>query len=47
MIDARILPLQKAILQPVATLLAQRGVKADTISLVGCLAGFSAFVMLG
>ncbi|MBB4144192.1 CDP-alcohol phosphatidyltransferase family protein [Rhizobium rhizoryzae] len=47
MIDARILPLQKAILQPVATLLAQRGVKADTISLVGFLAGFSAFVMLG
>ena len=31
MIDARILPLQKAALQPVAERLAHRGVKADQI----------------
>ncbi len=46
MIDARILPLQKAALQPVAALLAHRGVKADQISLVGFLAGVGAFVAL-
>lgn len=46
MIDARILPLQKAALQPVAERLAHRGVKADQISLVGFLAGFGAFVAL-
>ncbi|MBA4795819.1 MAG: CDP-alcohol phosphatidyltransferase family protein [Rhizobiales bacterium] len=46
MIDARILPLQKAALQPVAERLAHRGVKADQISLVGFLAGVGAFVAL-
>lgn len=46
MIDARILPLQKAALQPVAQRLAHRGVKADQISLVGFLAGVGAFVAL-
>ncbi len=46
MIDARILPLQKAALQPVAVRLAHRGVKADQISLVGFLAGVGAFVAL-
>lgn len=46
MIDARILPLQKAALQPVAEGLARRGVKADQISLVGFLAGVGAFVAL-
>lgn len=46
MIDARILPLQKAALQPVAERLAHRGVKADQISLVGFLAGVGAFIAL-
>jgi phosphatidylglycerophosphate synthase len=46
MIDARILPLQKAALQPVAECLARRGVKADQISLVGFLAGVGAFIVL-
>lgn len=46
MIDARILPLQKAALQPVAECLARRGVKADQISLVGFLAGVGAFIAL-
>jgi phosphatidylglycerophosphate synthase len=46
MIDARILPLQKAALQPVAQFLARRGVKADQISLVGFLAGLGAFAAL-
>ena len=46
MIDARILPLQKAALQPVAERLAHRGVKADQISLVGFMAGVGAFVAL-
>lgn len=46
MIDARILPLQKAALQPVAERLAHRGVKADQISLIGFLAGVGAFVAL-
>ena len=46
MIDAKILPLQKAALQPVAEFLAHRGVKADQISLVGFLAGLGAFAAL-
>lgn len=46
MIDATILPLQKAALQPVAERLAHRGVKADQISLVGFLAGVGAFIAL-
>jgi phosphatidylglycerophosphate synthase len=46
MIDAKILPLQKAALQPVAEFLAHRGVKADQISLIGFLAGLGAFAAL-
>jgi phosphatidylglycerophosphate synthase len=46
MIDARILPLQKAALQPAAAFLAQRGVGADQISLVGFAAGLGAFAAL-
>nr|WP_272213043.1 CDP-alcohol phosphatidyltransferase family protein [Marinicella sp. W31]MDC2878983.1 CDP-alcohol phosphatidyltransferase family protein [Marinicella sp. W31] len=46
MIDARILPLQRAVLQPVARLLARRGVRADAISLIGFLAGLGAFIGL-
>ncbi|MDR7028667.1 CDP-alcohol phosphatidyltransferase family protein [Rhizobium rosettiformans] len=46
MIDARILPLQKAALQPLAERLSHRGVKADQISLVGFMAGVGAFVAL-
>ncbi|MFN3508059.1 MAG: CDP-alcohol phosphatidyltransferase family protein [Allorhizobium sp.] len=46
MIDAKILPLQKAALRPVAEFLAQRGVRADQISLVGFLAGLGAFAAL-
>ena len=46
MIDARILPLQRAVLQPVAGLLARRGLRADVISLTGFLAGVGAFVGL-
>ncbi|MFN3364534.1 MAG: CDP-alcohol phosphatidyltransferase family protein [Allorhizobium sp.] len=46
MIDARILPLQRAALQPVADLLARLGVRADVISMVGFLAGLGAFVAL-
>lgn len=46
MIDARILPLQRAALQPVAEFLAHRGVRADIISLTGFVAGLGAFVAL-
>ncbi|WP_180899076.1 CDP-alcohol phosphatidyltransferase family protein [Martelella soudanensis] len=46
MIDARILPLQRAGLQPIAGLLARRGVRADVISLIGFLAGLGAFIGL-
>lgn len=46
MIDARILPLQRAILQPIAEGIARRGVRADTISLIGFLAGVGAFAAL-
>ncbi|MFN7026571.1 MAG: CDP-alcohol phosphatidyltransferase family protein [Pseudorhizobium sp.] len=46
MIDARILPLQRAALQPVAELLTRLGVRADVISLVGFMAGLGAFAAL-
>lgn len=46
MIDARILPLQRAVLQPIADGIAGRGVRADTISLIGFLAGVGAFAAL-
>lgn len=46
MIDAKVLPLQKAALQPVAEFLAHRGVRADLISLTGFVAGLGAFVSL-
>ncbi|MDO1585665.1 CDP-alcohol phosphatidyltransferase family protein [Rhizobium oryzicola] len=46
MIDARILPLQRAALQPVAEFLAHRGIGADQISLTGFVAGFGAFIAL-
>lgn len=46
MIDARILPLQRAALQPVAGFLAHRGIGADQISLTGFGAGFGAFIAL-
>lgn len=47
MIDARLLPLQRAALQPVAEFLAHRGVRADQLSLVGFMAGLGAFAALG
>lgn len=46
MIDARILPLQRAALQPVAEFLVHRGIGADQISLTGFVAGFGAFIAL-
>lgn len=46
MIDAKILPLQKAALQPLAEFLARRGLRADQISLVGFGAGVGAFAAL-
>lgn len=46
MIDARLLPLQRAALQPVATFLAHRGLRADQLSLAGFAAGIGAFVAL-
>lgn len=46
MIDAKILPLQKAALQPLAEWLARRGLRADHISLVGFGAGVGAFAAL-
>lgn len=46
MIDAKILPLQKAALQPMAAFLARRGVRADQISVVGFLAGLGAFAAI-
>lgn len=46
MIDARILPLQRAAFQPVAEFLAHRGIGADQISLTGFVAGFGAFIAL-
>ncbi|THV10228.1 CDP-alcohol phosphatidyltransferase family protein [Rhizobium rhizophilum] len=46
MIDAKILPLQRAVLQPVADYVARCGLKADQISLFGFLAGLGAFIAL-
>lgn len=46
MIDSRLLPLQRAVLQPVATFLARQGVPADRISLAGFAAGLGAFLAL-
>lgn len=46
MIDAKILPLQKAALQPVAEFLARHGIRADVISLVGFGAALGAFAAL-
>jgi phosphatidylglycerophosphate synthase len=46
MIDARIQPLQRAALQPVALFLARRGVRADVISLIGFATGIGAFAAL-
>ncbi|MBO3758965.1 CDP-alcohol phosphatidyltransferase family protein [Ciceribacter sp. L1K22] len=46
MIDARILPLQRSVLQPIAEFLARRGVKADTLSLSGFALGVGAFAAL-
>ncbi|MBC2771914.1 CDP-alcohol phosphatidyltransferase family protein [Rhizobium sp. AQ_MP] len=43
MIDAKILPLQKAALQPAATFFARRGVRADQLSIMGFVAGLFAF----
>lgn len=46
MIDARIQPLQRAVLQPIAEILARHGIRADAISLVGFAAGLAAFFSL-
>ena len=46
MIDARLLPLQRAALQPLARFLARRGVSADRLSITGFLAGLGAFAAL-
>lgn len=46
MIDARLLPLQRAALQPLAGFLARRGIRADTLSITGFLAGAGAFAAL-
>ncbi|MFN7023636.1 MAG: CDP-alcohol phosphatidyltransferase family protein [Pseudorhizobium sp.] len=46
MIDARILPLQRAALQPGAEFLARLGLRADVISMVGFLVGLGAFAAL-
>lgn len=42
MIDARLLPLQRQLLAPPARWLARRGVRADQLSLLGCLVGLAA-----
>lgn len=42
MIDARLLPLQRALMQPPARWLVACGVRADQITLVGCLIGLLA-----
>ena len=46
MIDARLLPLQRAALQPLAGFLARRGIRADMLSIIGFLAGLGAFAAL-
>lgn len=42
MIDARLLPLQRALMQPPAKWLVRRGVRADQITLAGCGVGLLA-----
>jgi phosphatidylglycerophosphate synthase len=42
MIDARLIPLQRAVMAPPARLLAARGVTADQITLIGCGIGLLA-----
>lgn len=42
MIDARLLPLQRALMQPPARWLVARGVRADQITLIGCGIGLLA-----
>ncbi|MBE3637321.1 CDP-alcohol phosphatidyltransferase family protein [Mangrovicoccus algicola] len=46
MIDARLLPLQRAVLQPPAQWLAARGISADAISIAGFLVGLMAVAAL-
>lgn len=46
MIDARLLPLQRAALQPAARILSRMGISADAISLIGFLVGLLAFASL-
>lgn len=46
MIDARILPLQRAILQPAASYLARRGVSPDVITVTGFMFGVGGFAAL-
>ncbi|KAA2315082.1 CDP-alcohol phosphatidyltransferase family protein [Pseudooceanicola sediminis] len=46
MIDARILPLQRAALAPIARWLAHRGVRADSLSLAGFACGLLAVAAL-
>jgi len=46
MIDARILPLQRAALQPAARMLSRMGISADAISLGGFFIGLLAFAAL-
>ena len=42
MIDARLLPLQRTLMQPPARWLVARGVRADQITLAGCVIGLLA-----
>jgi phosphatidylglycerophosphate synthase len=46
MIDARLLPLQRSVLDPPARLLAARGISADAISVIGFLFGIAAFAAI-
>jgi phosphatidylglycerophosphate synthase len=44
MIDARLLPLQRALMEPMARALVARGVRADQITVAGCIIGLLATV---
>jgi phosphatidylglycerophosphate synthase len=44
MIDARLLPLQSALLEPLARALVERGVRANQITIAGCVIGLGATV---
>lgn len=46
MIDARILPVQRAVLHPVGLKLSKMGIRADWVSLVGFAIGIAAFVAI-